>query len=335
MENKGFSTRAIVEASLIAVIISAIMVITGYLPIVSFIGTLILPIPVAIIYIRHNYKITMTAIFLGIILTSLVYSPIRAIHSAITCSIVGIALGYCVRRDKKAPITLLFLAIGSAIANVLTIAFYMLFIEKVSFMNFLTNKIEFLKQSMNGALIEVKAIYTQSGITQEQLELLDKNSELIEGLDVNSLLIIIPTVIFIGAVISAYLNYKVSSAVLGKLNYKMDQILPFSKFYVNNIVGAVLIGTVCIGIILSSKNIPGGNYILEASQFLTMWVFIINGIAASIYFLRVKRNLSKLVVVLIIGLLLFTQIYSVYFSIGLMEMAFDFRKLDPYRIKRK
>ncbi|MEK6266936.1 MAG: YybS family protein [Clostridium sp.] len=335
MENKGFSTRAIVEASLIAVIISAIMVITGYLPIVSFIGTLILPIPVAIIYIRHNYKITMTAILLGIILTSLVYSPIRAIHAAITCSIVGIALGYCVSRNKKASITLLFLAVGSAISNVLTIAFYMLFIEKVSFMNFLTNKINFLKQSMNESLLELKTIYTQSGITQKQLDLLDKNSELIKGLDVNSLLVAIPVGIFIGAVISAYLNYIVSSAVLNKLNYRMKEILPFSKFYVNNIVGAVLIGTVCIGIILSSKNIPGGNYIVEASQSLALWVFIINGIAASIYFLRVKRKLSKLVVVLIIGLSMFTQLYSVYFSIGLMEMAFDFRKLDPYRIKRK
>ena len=335
MRNKNYSTKAIVEASLISVIISVIMIIIGYLPIVSVIGTLILPIPVAILYIRHNYKTTMTAIFLGIILTSLVYNPIIAIYSSINCSIVGISLGYSVKRNKGPTLTLLFLAIGSAISNILTVAFSMLFIEKISFMNFITNKLDFFKQSMNGSLLEVKSIYTQSGITQKQLELLDKNFEVIKGLDVNSLLVAIPVGIFIGAVISAYLNYIVSSAVLNKLNYRMKEILPFSRFYVNNIVGAVLIGTVCIGIILSSKNIPGGNYILESSQFLAQWVFIINGLAASIYFLRVKRNLSKPIVVLIIGLTMLTQLNSVYFSIGLMEMAFDFRKLDPYRIKRK
>ena len=49
MENKQYSTRAIIEAALISVIISVIMIITGYLPIVSFIGALILPIPVAIL----------------------------------------------------------------------------------------------------------------------------------------------------------------------------------------------------------------------------------------------------------------------------------------------
>ena len=156
MENKNYSTKAIVEASLISVIISVIMIITGYLPIVSFIGTLILPIPVAILYIRHNSKITITAIFLSIILTSLVYNPIMAIYSAITCSIVGIALGYCVKKNKKSSITLLFLAIGSAISNILTIAFSMLFIEKVSFMNFITNKLEFMKQINEGILESIK-----------------------------------------------------------------------------------------------------------------------------------------------------------------------------------
>src|SRR5665647_547675 len=122
MKNKGYSTKAIVEVSLISVIISVIMIVTGYLPIVSFIGTLILPIPVAILYIRHNNKITITAIVLSIILTSLVYNPIMAIYSAITYSVIGITLGYCVKNNKKSSITLLFLAIGSAISIVLTLS---------------------------------------------------------------------------------------------------------------------------------------------------------------------------------------------------------------------
>ena len=70
MQNKVYSTKAIVEAALISVIISVIMIITGYLPYFSFIGIFILPIPVTILYIRHNYKVTITAILLSIILTS-------------------------------------------------------------------------------------------------------------------------------------------------------------------------------------------------------------------------------------------------------------------------
>ena len=69
MENKNYSTKAIVEAALISVIISVIMILTGYLPMLSFIGTLILPIPVAILYIRYNNKVTLTAIFVSLILT--------------------------------------------------------------------------------------------------------------------------------------------------------------------------------------------------------------------------------------------------------------------------
>ncbi|MBZ9637378.1 DUF2232 domain-containing protein [Clostridium sp. FP1] len=335
MKNKDYSTKAMVEASLMAVIISIIMIITGYLPFVSVVGTLLLPIPVAILYTRHNIKITFTAILLSIIITSLVYNPIMAIYSAITCIIVGIVLGYCIKENKKPSVTLLFLAIASAISNILTLAFSLLFIEKVSFVNFITNKLEFMKQSMKASVDQLKIVYLQAGIAPNRLKFLDENLEMIKKMDVMMILIVIPTLIFILALIAAYLNHIVSRAILRNLNYKMQEVLPFSKVYVSNIVGAVLIGIVCIGIILSSKKITGGNYILNASQLLTQYVFMINGLAASVYFLRVKRNLSKPVVAIIIGLTALSSLGNIYFSIGLMEMAFDFRKLDPYRIKRK
>jgi len=335
MKNKNYSTKAIVEASLISVIISMIMIITGYLPIASFIGTLILPIPVAILYIRHNKKITITAIFLSIMLTSLIFNPIKAIYAAITCSIIGIVLGHCVKKNKTSSITLLFLTIGSAISSILTIAFSLSFIAKVNFVDFISKNLELIKQSMKSSVDGAKGIYLQNGITPDQLKLLDKSYEMINKMDVALFLAIIPAGIFIISLVSAYLNYIVSRAILNKLNYKMAEILPFSRVYVSNIVGAVLIGIVCIGIIMASKKITGGEYIQNSSQFLVQFVFIINGLAASTYFLRVKKNLSKPVVVLILGLTTLSPLGSIYFSIGLMEMAFDFRKLDPYRIKRK
>lgn len=336
MENKNYSTKGIIEAALISIMISVIMIITGYIPIVSFlIGIMVLPIPIVILYIRNNIKITIIAILLSIVITSLVYNPVMAIYSAITYSIMGFSLGYCIRENKKSSVTLVFLSIGSAVSSVLTVAFSLLFIEKISFMNFISRNLEFFKQSMKASLEQVKAIYLQNGITPNQLKILEDNFEMIKGIDVALILALIPTAIFIGALISAWLNYTVSRAILKKLNYKMQDSLPFSRVYVNNIIGAVLIGTVCIGIILSSKKIIGGDFILNSSQLLVQFIFMINGLAASTYFLRVKRKLSKTVVMIFLVLTLLSPLGSIYFSIGLMEMAFDFRKLDPYRIKRK
>jgi len=335
MKNKNYSTKAIVEASLISIIISMIMIVTGYLPFVSFIGTLILPIPVAILYIRHDKKVTVTAIFLSIILTSLVFNPIRAIYAAITCSIIGIVLGYCVKKQKRSSITLLYLTIGCAMANILKIVFSLSFIAKVNFVDFISKNLELAKQSMKSSVDGAKTLYLKNGITPDQLKILDKNYEMINKMDVAVFLALIPAGIFIFSLVSAYLNYIVASAILKKLNYKMAEVLPFSRVYLSNIVGAVLIGIVCIGIILASKKIVGGEYLQNSSQVLVQSVFIINGLAASTYFLRVKKNLSKPIVVLILGLTTLSPLGSIYFSIGLMEMAFDFRKLDPYRIKRK
>lgn len=339
MENKNYSTKAIIEAALISVIISGIMIITGHLSIMAFGVRLILAIPlaipVAILYIRHNYKIAITAMFVSIILTSLVYNPIIAIYSAIPCSIIGIVLGYCVKKNKKSSVTLLFLAISSAISIILTTAFFMLFIGKISFVSFISKSLELMKQTMKVSLDQAKSIYAGMGVTPEQLKVLDKNFEAINKVDVALVLALMPAVIFAISFISAYLNYIVSRAILNRLNYEMEEILPFSRVYVSNIIGAVLIGTVCIGIILSTKKIPGGDYILNSSQLLVQIVFTINGLAASTYFLRVKRNLSKPVVLLILIFTTLSPLGTIYFSIGLMEMAFDFRRLDPYRIKRK
>jgi len=335
MKDKKYSTKAIVEASLISVLISIIMIITGYLPIISFIGTLILPVPVALLYIRYNTKVTIIAIFLSIIITSLVYNPVLAIYAAITCSIVGIVLGYCVKKDKKSFTTIVLIGMGCAISNILSIAYSMLFIEKVSFINFLSQKLEFMKLTMNSSLNELKMLYSEQGITAKQLKLLNENYDVIKKLDVSLVLVLIPAAIFIYAFISAYLNCIVSRAILARLNYNMQEVLPFSRVYVSNIVGAVLIGTVSIGIILNSKNITGGEYLQNSSQILTQFVFILNGLAATTYFLRVKRHSSKLVVILILVISSLSPLSNIYFSIGLMEMAFDFRKLDPYRFKRK
>ncbi|MBW9153813.1 DUF2232 domain-containing protein [Clostridium estertheticum] len=335
MENKDYSTKAIVEAALISVIISVIMIITGYLPMISFIGTLILPIPVAVLYIRYNKKVAVTAIFLSIILTSMVFNPIKAIYAAIPCMVIGMVLGYCVKKNKKSSTILLFLTIACLISNILTIAFSLSFIAKVNFMDFSSKFVGVIKHSMKISIDGAKNTYMQKGITPDQLKVLDKSYEMINKIDVALFLAIIPAIILVSSLISAYLNYIVSRAILNKLNYKMEQVLPFSKICVSNIVGAVLIGMVCIGIILASKNITGGKFIRSSSQFLAQIVFIINGLAASTYYLRVKRKLSKPIVILILGITMISPLSDIYFSIGLMEMAFDFRKLDPYRIRRK
>ena len=335
MENKNYSTKAIVEAALMSVIISVIMILTGYLPMLSFIGTLILLIPVAILYIRYNNKVTLTAIFVSLILTSIVFNPIRAIYATIPCIIIGIVLGYCVKKSKSSSTTLFFLIIACSISNILTIVFSLSFIAKINFMDFITRFVGLMKQSMKSSIDAAKNVYLQKGITPDQLNFLDKNYQMINKWDVALFLSMIPVGIFIFSLVTAYLDYIVARAILNKLDYKMEKVLPFSKFCVSNIVGAVLIGMVCIGIILASKKITGGNFLRDSSQLLMQCIFIINGLAASTYFLRVKRKLSKPIVILILGITMISPLGNIYFSIGIMEMAFDFRKLDPYRIRRK
>ena len=59
MQNRIYNTKAVIEAGLISALIVVIMLINVYVPIFSIFGMFILPVPVTVLYIRHNYKVTL------------------------------------------------------------------------------------------------------------------------------------------------------------------------------------------------------------------------------------------------------------------------------------
>ncbi|MBO3282441.1 DUF2232 domain-containing protein, partial [Intestinimonas butyriciproducens] len=62
MPNKSYNTKAIVEAGLTTAIIIVITLICVYVPILSMLTNFILPIPIAILFIRQNFKVTLVSI---------------------------------------------------------------------------------------------------------------------------------------------------------------------------------------------------------------------------------------------------------------------------------
>lgn len=331
MQNK-YSTNAIVESALMGVIIAAIILITGYMPFIDILGSIILPIPVVIIYIRHDVKVAITSIVFGVILTSLLYNPIIALNSAISFTIIGLTLGFAIKENKKSSTILFYLIIASIISNMCTVMFTTLFIERTSLMSFINQTAEMINKNFQYSLKHIKDVYIQNGIKGEQLKVIDDISK---NFNADTVLSMIPTCMIIVGIVSAYVNYALIRLILKRLKYEVAEVLPFKSFCISNLLGAFLIGIVGIGIILNAKNIPGGKYLFASSQMAAVLLFQLNGIAAFIYFFRVKRKSSKGKIALILFLtIIVLQMRNMYFIIGIIEMAMDFRKLDPYRIRK-
>jgi uncharacterized protein YybS (DUF2232 family) len=332
MEAKKYSTKSVVEAGIISAIIVVLMLVTGYVPIMSLMGTLILPVPVALLFIRHDLKVTIAAVAVSTIITGLLFNPIQALLSAISFALTGLTLGYCIKRDKSSNYTLLWLAIVSLIATIITLIFTVYLIQGTSIPAFFNKFVNEMNMALKESIDMTKAIYSKAGITEEQLKQLDA---MFAVFNAEFLINAFAAILIIQAALSAFLNYVTAKAILKRLGYHMKPMTPFTELYVNSLAGAFIVMPFPLGIYLKAKNLPLGGPILTSGQLLMQYTFLIVGISVAAYFLKNRFRLSKGVITLIILFTTFnTAFASILLYLGIADMIFDFRKINPNRIQK-
>lgn len=330
MQNRVYNTKAIVEAGLISGIIVILMLITGYVPVISVVGTLMLPVPVTLLYIRHGYKVAITAIVVSTILTAMMFNPVTALLSALSFGLIGMTLGYCIKKETKASTTILLLSLVSLVVSILTIVLTIALIEKTTFTSFITKSISDMNTAMKMSSDMIKGMYKNIGMTQDQLKQIDMLTSMFT---VENIMRLLGAGFIVQAFMSAYVNYVFSKAILKRFKYEMKPMTPFSRLYLDSRVGVAILLPVLIGIILMKKNIPAGEYIFYSAQYIMMAVFLITGISVVVYFLKNKFNLQKPIIILIIVFTVLNPLFSqIFFYVGLIDMVMDFRKINPNRI---
>lgn len=328
MHNKIYNTRAMVEAGLTGSLIVIMMLFTIYIPVFSIVGVFILPIPVTVLYIRQNLKITLGAIVVSGIFIAIFYSPISAVTMSLMLGSTGITLGYSIKNKKSTWFTFTLLAIVSVGVTILDTTIYTSLIAKGGFMSVINNQINSTKDSMT-SIIEM---YKAAGMEESQINQLKESMKIFTA---DFLLQLIPASLIIMGFTSAWINYSLTKVVLKKLGYKTEPIPPFSNLYLNNRIGTVLLIIMIIGILLKKNNILAGGYIFNSLQFILQMVLLVDGIAMFVYLLKKKLKLNKVLILLIIFLTATSPTLSYYFVFGgLLDMIFDFRKLDPFRRKK-
>ncbi len=333
MENRRYNTKSIVEAGLISAIIVVLMLITGYVPMLSFMGTLILPVPVALLFIRHDIKVTIAAIVVSAIITASLFNPIQALMSAISFGLIGLTLGYCIKKDKSSNYTLLLLAVVSLIATILTYILTIFLIQNTTITVFITRTINEINIAFKESIDMAKAFYSKAGMTEEQFKQMDAvvaifNSDFL----INSF----AAILVMQAMLSAFLNYVTAKAVLKRLGYAMKSMTPFTQLYISSLAGALVVLPVPLGVYLKAKNLPLGDPILTSGTMLMQYTFLIVGISVAAYYLKNRFKLSKGVIILIVLFTAFNPVFSsMFLYLGIADMIIDFRKVNPNRILRR
>lgn len=332
MKNQKYSTKSIMEAALMSVFIIILIVITAYVPMLSMVGTAILPIPITVLYLRQDFNTTISCIIISIILTCFLLNPITSIIAALNYAIVGLTLGYCIKSERSSYFTLIALVLSGILATILTALFTIWLVENRTVMDFLNEFFAITSQYMNESLDFTKKAYLDMGVSEDKLVIIDQMKKVLTK---DFIIGVIPVTIAGYNFVSAYINMIISNMVLKRLKEKNVKVLSFTHFYITNLFGALLIALVCISIILKSKGVIGSSYLFVAISGLASFAFIINGVATFSYYLIHKKKFSKSLTFIIILFTFLLKLIDIYVLIGIGEVILDLRKLDPYRILRK
>lgn len=329
MEQK-ISTRGLTEAAIMAAFISIVVILSSYLSFLYGVAMLLLPILVAIIHYKHDMKYSLGCVIVSILITAMTFNPISAITMGVSYGIVGITLGYGVRK-KFSPYKILILTIiASSIAVIADFWLTGLLISGENLFVFMKSQAMEMSDIFLVSIEQGEKINEAMGMSA-QSEMINQMKAVMSP---EYILMMFPAIFVLTGFLQGYVSFIILIKILKRLRYEDIESLRFREFYVTNLVGAFLISIMCIALILVGRGVSWAPSVYNAIFLITIVILSINGIATAQYFLTIKMGLPKVSRVLIIVAAFMMGSFIVFGIIGFIEMLLDFRKLDPHRIRK-
>ena len=280
---------------------------------------LILPIPFALIGTLSNLKnniISLIIIFLSLVfLIKPIYTVDIFINSIVPGTIIGIVAKKVLTKQDSNKYEPIF--VGSIVFILSIVVHYV--ISKYAFrIDILDEIIQILAEG-----IEAQKSLLQSTINNELL-----NTENI----INTFKNMVPSILFFRSMISSIIIYLIEIYILKKLKYGDLDEIKFRNFYLpGNAIGiSFVLYLLMLG--LSYINTPlYTDAIFLNLQMVFNFMFIIQGISVSIYFIRkwLKNGAVKKVFIgaMCVGIFGITGVSF----IGMIDSILDFRNVRAYK----
>lgn len=323
MQNKSFSTKTLLNTGLAVITLLAAMFISDYLPFIGVFLVCMLSLPVVLVYAMDGLKYAAAALILSIILSGLLIGPITGILIILFCGIVGLTFGYCIRHHVKAVKSYFYVAI----------AFFISFAAMLMVLSFsldtngIGGLVDIIVKGYNSNLESAKQFYISVGVNKQQLD------QMIPLITREAILWVLPASLILCSMGFAYFNYKFTTSVFRRLKIEINELRGFEYIYIPNLLAAAMVALTCIGIILKTRNLGMGNYIFTSTWVVFQTALLVEGLSAVSYVLINKFKTSRGIIILLI-ILSVLVLRDVYIFVGIAELIFDFRKLDPVRIKK-
>lgn len=195
-------TSALVESGILAAIAVIFTFVGNYVPVLDVIVSVLWPLPIILCGRRNGLMWSVLCLFVTGCVVAVLISPLQALTQCVILGIIGLVMGYCMRRQMS-PVSILWWgSVGAFVSFVLScLAAY--FIMDI-------NVIDTFYETMNESAAISQQVYEMLGIkggaAQEQIEQFQKMIGLI-----------LPAGILLSAPITAFVNYWAARRILSRL----------------------------------------------------------------------------------------------------------------------
>ena len=309
------NTKSLVEGALLAAINIILSIMAIYMPILGTFATLIWPVPIVILGIRHGIKTSILSTVVAGIFVAILSGPFQAITIVVSFGLIGIVMGWAIQKGLS-PFKVL--GVGGAASLVSKVALVFISMLMIG-INPLTEEITVLKESLSLA----GSFYQKMGMDPQTVETTIESFT--RSLDL--LPLVIPGIFIMASALDAFLTYVVTKAVLSRMGQKLEDFTPFLLWrFPDYSVAFFLLGNL---LVLLETYWPVG--VLKAVgmnlALVFGFAFFIQGFSLLAYFLG-KFNVGKAFRVLITFFVLFNPLFlQILFFAGLFDILFNFRKI--------
>ena len=312
---KHTDTKALVEGSLLAAINIVLSIMALYMPVLGTFATLVWPVPIVILGIRHGLRTSVLATVVAGMIVAVLSGPFQALSIVISFGLIGIAMGWAINK-KMSPFKVLTIGGAASLVSKITLIFLTMLMMGI---NPITEEISILKESlmMAGSLYEKLGMDPKT--VESTVESFNRSLELMP--------LVIPGIFIMASALDTFLTYVVTKAVLAKMGQRLEDLTPFWLWkFPDFTVAFFLFGQL---LVLLETYWPVG--VLKAVGMNVVLVFAfafyIEGFSLLAYYLG-RYNVAKPLRALIAFFVMFNPLFlQLLFFAGLFDILFNFRKI--------
>ncbi len=205
--------QGLTEGAILAALVAIFAIATWYIPLISLATTFLCPLPLAVLVIRHGFRVAAIASIVSVLVGAALAGPLVGLVILVAFAPMGITLG--VGAHERWPASRV-VAAGTLVASIST---------AMSFLGLLGGgrlSMDEMAETMKRSTTMAVDLYTRLGIPQAQIDSIVR-----QNLEFARLLPYLLPLMLVGtAAMMAWINYEVGRRVLDRFGYRLNPLPP-------------------------------------------------------------------------------------------------------------